>query len=322
MKANKIKNMFLGLSLADALGVPVEFKTREYLSRFPVDKMLEFGTHHQKAGTWSDDSSLTFCLADSLRKGYDLKDIALKLIQWQSETIWTPHGKVFDIGIQTRSSIDSLSKIFYNKEFESLNLLKYEVDEYTNGNGSLMRILPLLFYIKRKPIKEQFEIIWEVSALTHGHIRSALSCLIYLKFAEFILEGFSIQEAYYKMREVIKLFFTTEDIAEREILIFERLINNDIAKYAESEINSSGYVLHTLEASFWCLLNTESYLESVFKAINLGDDTDTTATVVGGISGLVYGLDKVPKDWLDALARKNDIITLSKDFSEFYSYGN
>jgi ADP-ribosylglycohydrolase len=318
MKVNTIENTFLGLALADALGVPVEFKSRTYLSENPVASMLEFGTHHQRAGTWSDDSSLTFCLAHSLRNGYDLKDIALKFIQWTYGDMWTPYGSVFDIGIQTRKSINTLELIFANEDYESLKYLKNEADEYTNGNGSLMRILPLLFYIKDKSIKEQFEIVWEVSALTHGHIRSAISCLIYLKFAEYILDELSIEDAYFKTRKTIKTFFETENISKKEIKHFERLINHDISKYEEQDIKSDGYVLHTLEASFWCLLKTNSYLDAVFKAINLGNDTDTTATVVGGVAGLVYGLDNVPEKWLNTLARKNDILKLSEEFSKAY----
>lgn len=318
MKTNKIENMFIGFSLADALGVPVEFKSRGYLSENPVSSMLEYGTHHQPAGTWSDDSSLAFCLAYSLKNGYNLKDIALKFVQWSYGDIWTPYGNVFDIGIQTRKSINLLEMILDNKEYESLCNLKYETDEYTNGNGSLMRILPLLFYIKGKQIKEQFEIIWNVSALTHGHIRSAISCLIYLKFSEYILDDYSIEESYSKMRETIKVFFETEDISKVEVKHFERLINNDISTYKESEIKSDGYVVSTLEASFWCLIKTNSYLDSVFKAINLGNDTDTTATVVGGISGLVYGLDEVPEKWVDTLARKDDILKLSEEFSKAF----
>jgi len=320
-KINKetIKNLFIGFSLADALGVPVEFQSREQLSKNPVKTMLGFGTYHQKEGTWSDDSSLAFCLADSLIRGYNLKDIAIKFTQWEDAEIWTPYGKVFDIGIQTRNSINNLSKIIHSEDDESLTLLKYETDEYTNGNGSLMRILPLLFYIKEKKINEQFEIIRDVSSLTHGHIRSGISCLIYLKFAEFVSEGYSIRKAYEKMQYKIQLFFREQEISEREIQHFNRIIENDISTYLEDEISSSGYVVHTLEASLWCLLTTNSYLEAVFKAINLGDDTDTTATVVGGIAGCFYGLNDVPKEWIESLARKDDIVNLSESYFEKFT---
>lgn len=319
MNTITIRNMFIGFSLADALGVPVEFKSRELLKKNPVKDMLGYGTHHQKEGTWSDDSSLAFCLADSLTQGYDLKDIASKFVDWKNEKIWTPHGFVFDIGIQTQNAINRLETIISNQDFESLSFLKYETDEYTNGNGALMRIFPLIFYIKGKEIKEQFDIIREVSSLTHGHIRSAIACLIYLKFVEFLLEGYPIRTSYKKMQYAIQLFFKEHNISEREVVQFDNIINNDIASYLEQEIRSSGYVIHTLEASLWCLLNTTSYLEAVFKAINLGDDTDTTATVVGSVAAYIYGLDDVPEQWINTLARKDDIIKLSENYLEQFA---
>lgn len=322
MKAKKITDMFLGLSLADALGVPVEFKSRDYLSRFPVKTMLEFGTYHQEAGTWSDDSSLTFCLADSLTQGYSLKDMAIKFVKWRQAEVWTPHGKVFDIGIQTNSAIGTLQKILARGDYDSLELLKYETDEYTNGNGSLMRILPLVFHIKGWSTKEQFDSVWQVSALTHGHIRSAISCLIYLKFAEHLINGETIRQAYVSMQRDIKRFFEDEGISEIETMRFTRLIDEDISELEETDIKSGGYVIDTLEASFWCLLTTNSYLESVFKGINLGEDTDTTATVIGGLSGFYYGLNEVPDTWIGRLARKNDIMHLSEQFSKKYGYGH
>ena len=97
---NKIKSGLIGLAVGDALGVPVEFESRDFLKQNPVTKMMDFGTHNQPLGTWSDDSSLTFCLAESLCTGYDLSDMATNFVKWYSQGFWTAHGKVFDIGIE------------------------------------------------------------------------------------------------------------------------------------------------------------------------------------------------------------------------------
>lgn len=322
MKKNIIKSTFIGLAVADALGVPVEFKDREELKQTPVTDMRAFGTHHQPKGTWSDDSSLSFCLAESLCQGYDLVDISYKFIQWMNAEIWTPHGSVFDIGIQTRKAIYQLIDIINKKDYKELEILKYSDDEYTNGNGSLMRIIPLLFYIKDKKINDQFNIIWYVSSLTHPHIRSAISCLIYLKLAEHILNGFSIIDSYKKMQKEITAFFSERNISSYEQNHFSRILKQDISSLKEEHISSSGYVLHTLEASLWCLLNTSSYSEAVLKAVNLGDDTDTTATVVGAIAGMHYGMYNIPQEWIDSLVRKDDIILLSQEFAKKYGHEN
>lgn len=315
---NKIENMFVGLALADALGVPFEFKSREALKRFPADTMVGHGTYNQPKGTWSDDSSLTFCLAESLINGYDLLDIASKFIAWKREEIWTPYGEVFDIGIQTSKAIEMVSYFVEKNDLNSIRNLKYNTNEFTNGNGSLMRIIPLIFFIKGKDIEEQFEIIRDVSALTHPHIRSAISCLIYLKFVEKILLGNKIKSAYELMKVDIANFFENYKMSEYEVKNFNRLINNDISDLTESEINSSGYVIHTLEAAFWVLLNTNDYKTAVFKAINLGEDTDTTACVVGGVAGLFYGLKNIPNEWVNNIARIGEIKELAKQFKKVY----
>lgn len=86
----------------------------------------------------------------------------------------------------------------------------------------------------------------------------------------------------------------------------------------ENSIQSSGYVIHTLEASIWCLLTTKSYKEAVLKAINLGEDTDTTGAVVGGLAGLFYGINSIPKEWIGKIARKKDIEELTNKLSDKY----
>ena len=146
----KIEKTFLGLAIGDALGVPVEFKSRFELQQNPVKTMREFGSHHQPRGTWSDDSSLTFCLAESLCKGYNTKAIAANFVRWYSENYWTAHGEVFDIGITTSKAINSFAK-------GTPPTLAGGTGEFDNGNGSLMRISPLVFYIKDMPIEERFQ---------------------------------------------------------------------------------------------------------------------------------------------------------------------
>lgn len=120
MSFNIGKDALLGLAIGDALGVPVEFKDRTYLKQNPVVDMVGYGTHNQPKGTWSDDSSLSFCLAESLTNGYDLQNIAHNILKWFNDGFWTAHGKVFDIGVQTRSAIDELTAIFKQKNFKEL----------------------------------------------------------------------------------------------------------------------------------------------------------------------------------------------------------
>ena len=310
------KNILFGVAVGDALGVPVEFEDREELQLNPVTDMLEYGTYNQPKGTWSDDSSLTFCLAESLIDGYNLVDIARKFVDWKNEKIWTPHGKVFDIGNITLRSINKLERILSDENYAELNKLwtKDENAASSNGNGSLMRILPLLMYIKDKNIEEQFEIVRDVSALTHPHIRSAVACLIYLKMAECLCHAKTKEEAYIATKNTIQIYFDNSELSAEEKEHFERIISEDISLLSESEIKSTGYVIDSLEASLWCLLTTKSYSECVLKAVNLGEDTDTTAAIAGGLAALYYGFDAIPNDWKNCLAKHAEIMKLAEKY--------
>jgi ADP-ribosyl-[dinitrogen reductase] hydrolase len=307
---NKIIDALLGVAIGDALGVPYEFRSSELMKTDPCKDMVGYGTHNQAPGTWSDDSSLTFCLAESLTEGYNLKDIAKKFILWKSVAYWTAHDQVFDIGMTTSRAITALVENLENNDVEGYLATKHVADENTNGNGSLMRIMPLLFFIKGKPIQEQFDIIWDVSALTHGHIRAAMCCLVYLKVAEFILDGKGKVDAYLKTRDVIKEFWEAIDYKKSEQFIFERIIQNDVRHLHYDDLKSGGYVMESLEASLWCFLQENSYEKAVLAAVNKGHDTDTTAAITGGLAGLHYGKKGIPEYWVASLARLEDIIDL------------
>ena len=303
-KRNLYKDVLFGVAIGDALGVPVEFKSRESISVTPVSDMIGFGTYNQPEGTFSDDSSLTFCLAEALIQGYDLKTIGRNFVKWYHNNYWTATGKVFDIGFTTLEAINKLS-INVNPEEAGRK------DEDSNGNGSLMRILPLVFEIKDKPIAERFEMTKQVSSITHGHIRSVIACFYYLEFAKQLIEGKNKFEIYDNLKNELPNFLLNIGISNDEIIEFNRLFKRNINECIDFDIWSTGYVLHTLEASIWCLLNSVNYKDAVLKAVNLGGDTDTTAAVTGGLAGLLYGKDTMPKPWIRKLARTKDIDDLA-----------
>jgi ADP-ribosyl-[dinitrogen reductase] hydrolase len=287
------------------LGVPVEFKSREEIAENPVSDMIGYGTYNLPPGTWSDDSSLAFCLAEALTVPYDVQGIANNFVRWYREAYWTPNGEVFDIGIATRQAIQRLEQGVAPEQAGG-------TDEHSNGNGSLMRILPLLFYTQAKPIEERFALTQQVSSITHGHIRSVMACFYYLEFARALATTPNPHTVYQILQESLPSFFAKQSIPPEEIALFDRLLQHDISTLPESAIHSSGYVLHTLDASIWCLLTTTNYADAVLKAVNLGSDTDTTGCVTGGLAGLLYGFDAIPKHWLEQLARKDDIADLAE----------
>jgi ADP-ribosyl-[dinitrogen reductase] hydrolase len=307
-RLNNIEGCFLGLAVGDALGVPIEFRDRETLLKFPVKTMTGNGTWKQPAGTWSDDSSLTFCTAESLINGYALNDIGTKFVRWMKEGYWGAHHKVFDIGGTTRHSLQRI--------FEGENpLYSGDFEEESNGNGSLMRIAPASIFFHRKENEELLIAIREVSSITHAHFRAVFSCFLYSKFIQAILFGMEKTVAFERAMSDATEFVSKKEFYEPEIKLFNRLLEQTLIEQDGSTIHSSGYVLHTLEASIWCFLNTESYSEAVLKAINLGGDTDTTGCVTGALAGLYYGKDSIPSEWINTIARLDDIVHLSEEFS-------
>ncbi|HQV36672.1 MAG TPA: ADP-ribosylglycohydrolase family protein [Flavobacterium sp.] len=303
MKNNLLQTILLGTSVADSLGVPVEFVPRSVLKENPVTEMQEFGTYNMPKGTWSDDTSLTLCLAESIVEGLDLNKLAQKFIAWKNDNYWTARGWVFDIGIGTRLAIQRLEK-------GELPEYAGGFEEMENGNGSLMRILPLITFTKDLPIEERYEWTKKVSSLTHAHVRSVMACFYYLEFAKKIMEGFDKGQAYKELQKELLDFFVSKNINPMEINKFNRLLVEDISIIGGQNINSSGYVIDTLEASIWCVLTTKSYKEATLKAVNLGHDADTTGAVTGGLAALIYGIETIPTEWLEVLARKEDIIHL------------
>jgi ADP-ribosylglycohydrolase len=313
MQKNIYRDILFGVAVGDALGVPVEFKSRSYLKENPVTDMIGYGTYNLPPGTFSDDSSLTFCLAEALTHEFDLQKIADYFVAWAYGNFWTPHGKVFDIGIATSQAIGRIRKGI-NPE------LAGGLDESSNGNGSLMRILPLILYIHNKPIDERFAITKQVSSITHGHIRSVIACFYYLEFVKLLIDGKSKFEAYLILQNQLSTYLQKLRINQSEISFFDRILKNDIKKLNEGEISSTGYVLHTLEASIWCLLTTENYEDAVLKAINLGSDTDTTGAVTGGLAGILYGSKNISNKWITNIAKRVEIEDLAHRLeSHFHS---
>lgn len=310
----KVKSVLFGVATGDALGVPVEFRSRERIAEDPVIGMRGYGTYNLPPGTWSDDSSLTFCLAEALTKKFSLNVIGQYFVDWVSQGFWAATGEVFDIGMTTRDAISNI-------EAGVIPHLAGSTHASSNGNGSLMRILPLLFYIDTKQVDKRFEITQKVSSITHGHIRSSICCFYYLEFARYLLKGRQKEEIYSILQSEIPALLARKGIASSETDHLKRLLENNIKNVKEGEIKSSGYVLHTLEASIWCLLTTESYEDAVLKAVNLGEDTDTTGAVTGGLAGLLYGYSNIPKEWIEQLSGNEAIEGLAKRLAKATFYG-
>ncbi len=299
-KLEIIKAGIWGVCVGDALGLPVQFKLRSYMLANPISGMIGWKTFNMPPGSWSDDGSLTLCIAESLSRGYDLNDIAKNFIKWFQIGFLTPHGTAYDIGRTTDSSVRRLIN-----GVSPLHSGDAMIE--TNGNGSLMRTLPLAYYFHFNHTDEatKYKMIKEVSAITHAHAISIISCYIYIDFALHILEEKSIEDSFQKIIANKNKYYAYLNSGEQ--VYFQNIFEKDLKNFSESEIKSSGFVIDSLEASFWCLLNSTSYKETVLKAVNLGEDTDTIAAIAGGVAGILYGYDTIPSDWISIIIKGNEI---------------
>ena len=305
--SNIWKDGMLGLIVGDALGVPVEFMSRTELMKNPVTGMREYGTHHQPRGTWSDDSSMALAELDSIRTvgTIDYTDMMERFSRWCMYGEYTPFGEVFDIGIATSRALMNYAKGIAPLESGGKT-------EWDNGNGSLMRILPVCLYLFERQKKvctsenESIYIIHAVSALTHAHVRSQMACGIYYFLVKAILEEEgSLENRLQKGMDRAYQYYRQDLSNHRELENYKRLA--DLSEFKENPkegIKSSGYVVDTLEAAVWCLLHSHSYKETVLMAVNLGEDTDTIGAVAGGLAGLYYKEEGIPQEWTQVLQRR------------------
>ena len=301
------KSGIMGVVVGDALGCPVQFESREEVAKHPVAGMRGYGTFSLPEGSWTDDSSLTIALLESIvrKKEIDLDDVMNNFMKWLFEGEFTPYGQAYDIGGGTMKAIHK-----YKEERDAFSC--GGADEYSNGNGSLMRILPACLYCYKEGdcdkghYKYATGIIHNISRLTHAHPKSMIACGLYYFLVKAILdkEG-SIKE---RISEGLKsgfAFYDNMEFIDEVMTPYGRLRDIDaFAKTDRGEIHGSGYVVDALEAAVWSLLQEESFDKALLTAVNLGEDTDTVAAIAGGLAGLYYGYEAIPKEWLAVIKRR------------------
>lgn len=296
----KMKSGIIGFAVGDALGVPVEFLQRDMLKEHPINEMLGYGSHNVPEGTWSDDTSLIVATMDSIKENADINfdDIMYKFTEWVNLAKYTATDKLFDIGISTRKAI-----LNFERGNDAINCGTKGINE--NGNGSLMRILPFVYYLKFSNFKEEEKtmLINQASSLTHAHEISQLGCKIYADYVTLLLDGNNKEQALEQLKKIDYNKYYTEGSIEA----YQRILKNDLKSLNIDQIRSSGYVVDTLEASLWCTIKNDSYESAVVTAVNLGDDTDTIGAITGSLNGIIYGTKEIPKKWLNKL-KKNDYL--------------
>lgn len=307
---SRVTGALVGLAVGDALGLPVEFEPRSERETDPVRGMRPSNSWRLAPGSWSDDTALALCLAESIcERGFDPEDAGRRFVSWMDGGLWSATGEAIGIGGSTRRALEKVRAGVPS----SLSGGRGEND---NGNGSLMRILPASIWASSLPEPARLRAVSAYSAITHGHPRSMLGCYLHCLVAGRLLAGETPQAAYAAAMEEARARIASLPYSMRaEASAYGRVLDGSLASASAASVRGSGYVVHCLEASLWCLLTTSDYRSCVLAAVNLGEDSDTTGAVAGGLAGLAYGRASVPEEWSGALARSSEIEALAGRFA-------
>lgn len=287
---DRIAGALVGLLVGDALGVPYEFHPPELIP--PMDQIeyappSGFERAHKGVppGTWSDDGPQALCLLASLldRGHLDLDDFGERLVRWYDGGYLAVDGIVFDIGIATGHAVRAL-RAGTAPERAGPD------DVYSNGNGSLMRVLPLVLWHQGNDA-ELVRDARRQSLVTHGHVRAQLCCALYCLWARRVI--MDVDDAWEEAVRALRPIVADEPAAVEEL---EWSIRPEEPAIGEG----SGYVVDALRSAHWAA-QASDFTGVVRRAIRLGNDTDTTACIAGGIGGLRFGLSAIPQRWRDDL---------------------
>jgi len=291
-KLDRFRGCLLGLATGDAVGTTVEFKPRGTFP--PVSNMLGKGPFNLKSGEWTDDTSLALCLATSLVeiKGFDASDQMDRYVRWYENGYLSSNGFCFDIG---NTTLEALRR--YKETGDPFNGL---TDPDSAGNGSLMRLAPIaIFYYPEQERTLHYSA--KSSRTTHGAPECIDACCLFGDMLFRALSGDSKQE--------ILLGTSPEMVLSHSIM---SIAKGDYFNKAESDIHGTGYVVKSLEAALWSFWITDTFEAAILKAVNLGDDADTTAAICGQIAGAHYGESGIPSRWLEKLAMREEIGKLAE----------
>jgi ADP-ribosyl-[dinitrogen reductase] hydrolase len=283
---DRFSGCLLGLACGDALGTALEFRRPGTFE--PLCDMVGGGPFDLAPGKWTDDTSMALCLAESLLYcgGFDARDQMARYTNWWQWGYLSSTGECFDIGYTVRSALTRFS--------ETCNPFSGSTDPMAAGNGSLMRLAPVVmyFYPDRNAVDAHSI---ESSRTTHGAAEAIECCrLLGLKIFK-ALDGCCKEDI---------LLAEPPGLTEPRVVEVSR---GSFLRKRYTEISGSGYAVASLEAALWCFAHNSDYPSTVLAAANLGDDADTTAAIAGQLAGAHYGVGSIPSEWLRKLHMREAI---------------
>lgn len=289
---DRYRGCLLGLATGDALGVPLEFKPPGTFE--PISGMLGGGSHNLKPGEWTDDTSLALCLAESLieKKGFDPVDQLERYSRWFTEGYLSCTGTCFDIGTTTRKALQRF--MLTREPFPGLT------DEWSAGNGSLMRLAPVPMFYAADPLRA-IELSGESSRTTHKLPVVVDACRYFGGLILGALTGTPKEVLLSERYAPIPGYWEDHPLVDE----IDRVAAGSYLHREPPEIRGRGYVVASLEAALWAFSRSSTFEEGCLMAVNLGEDADTTGAVYGQLAGAYYGIAGIPEAWLACLAQRD-----------------
>ncbi|CAH1215498.1 ADP-ribosylarginine hydrolase Tri1 [Paenibacillus auburnensis] len=289
LNADRYQGCLHGLAVGDALGTTAEFKAPGTFA--PLEDIIGGGVFGLQPGQWTDDTSMALCLAESLlsKQGFDAADQMQRYLKWFREGHLSSTGECFDIGNATRAAL-----LHYEASGEAYS---GSADPFAAGNGSIMRLAPVVMYYAAHPA-DAIRYAADSSRTTHAAAECVSACRLLAAYILAGLHGWSKQEM---LAPEAFGGWLQEDQLTPHIL---GIMNGSYKLKEPPEIQGSGYVVESLEAALWAFHNSDSFAEGALLAVNLGNDADTTGAVYGQIAGAFYGLSGIPEHWISILAMR------------------
>lgn len=304
--ADRYRGALLGLAVGDALGTTLEFSTRN--SSESHTEIVGQGPFKLKAGQWTDDTSMALCLAYSLlsTETFDSRNQMDLYVRWWRDGLFSSTGKCFDIGNTVASALQRYEL--------SHDPLAGGTDEHSAGNGSLMRLAPVVLFFSSQP-SDAIQKAGQSSKTTHRNIEAIDACRYFAALLLGALYGEKKEVLLSPRYAPISNYWDFHPLCSP----IKNIASGSFKQKTRDEIQSSGYVVHSLEAALWSFHNSDSFESGMIKAVNLAGDSDTIGAIYGQLAGAFYGELGIPFRWIKKLTNFHYFYYIADELVMFYA---
>lgn len=305
---SKINACITGFAIGEAFGLPLNYKKKEKLINAPVTKMMTCENLDIPVGTWGSGTSTILATIEAIitQGKIDYNKIADNLLLWYKTAKYTVTDTLIDI--------DFTSKHALNRYFEEkIDATKLGGTGYSDcGNEFLPRLLPIAFYLYYTKARDYtiHSVVKNVTFITHHSEIPAMAAYIFTKYIIFLLRGTDKKASFSMLKNLdYTMYFKTETVRE-----FDHLLKDNIYNLPLEMINSNNYVVDTLEAFFYCFINSKTFSQALIGAVNLGGQASTLGGLCAGAAAIYYGYDSIPEKYLDNLQKKDYLLKMGNDY--------